>query len=92
MNPSQTQAQEHASADRYTQRYADDPLKCRLLMCLCCARHSKSIAQLAEPLHVHPSQVCKSLRMLVLDGLACERGIPARKRIHSPTIRQPAGL
>jgi DNA-binding IclR family transcriptional regulator len=74
MNPSRTQAQEHARVERYTQRYADDRLKYRLLMRLYGARPNQTIVELAEPLRIHPSQVRRSLRTLVLDGLVSERG------------------
>jgi hypothetical protein len=74
MNPSRTEAQEHARVDRYVQRYADDPLKHRLLMRLYSGRSNQTIAELSEPLRVHPSQVRKSLRMLILDGVVGERG------------------
>lgn len=74
MNPSRIQTQEQALVERYLQRYAEDPLKYRLLMRLYGARPNQSTTELAEPLQIHASQVRRLLRLLVLDGLVDERG------------------
>ena len=71
--PKTTVSPEHARVERYRERYADDPLKYRLLMRLYGARPNQTLDQLADPLRVHHADARKSLRMLVRDGLVAER-------------------
>jgi DNA-binding MarR family transcriptional regulator len=73
INRPKTVSPEHARVERYQERYADDPLKHRLLMRLYGARPTQTLQELAESLRVHPADARKSLRMLVLDGLVNER-------------------
>jgi hypothetical protein len=72
MNKPKAASPEQARLERYQERYADDPLKYRLLMRLYGTR-PKTITELAEPMRVHAADARKSLRTLVRDGLVTER-------------------
>ena len=73
VNRAKTVSPEQTRVERFRERYADDPLKYRLLMRLYGARLSQTVDQLAKPLRVHPADARKSVRTLVRDGLVAER-------------------
>lgn len=74
MGEDETESVGDEPPDQLMVRYADDPLKYRLLLRLYSAASAQRLKELAEPLRVHPANARKSLRVLVSDGLVVQRG------------------
>ena len=60
--------------DVLLRRYAEDPLKHRLLLRLYGAHAGHTVPDLAESFRVHPSSVRRSIQALVSDGLVAQSG------------------